>query len=800
MRSFEIFVAPAPRAAAVSAAGSWTPHAATLSSPAKRRARDVLDVFIGGANVTAFTSLAEPGVFEPGEAHARSSVAGALRDLAAAVVDLATRPRGKAIVRFYDEPWELCVERLFNSAALSVYRGGSDPTVAVYDRIVPFVDVVASLREAIADVIARSSASPPLLLELGAAERELAEISLPESEEAVLPRMTPIVVEIDKAASVSLAAEFALREGRDGPAEGSVERTDVHALLFRGKLRAEVRGRGVDLGTGHPFLVAERLVAVARQTLDAWERGAASHVRAESGGVLVGVRLGADGALALTLGASRKGGEREVFTFPALEVPDLVEAAMGFGRGIARAVLRRDRSQAQNLRLSGFRRQIHELSDLLREACRDDAKVNLAPESYRAFLSTSGASAAQHGPRRDGARPVPSPARLRYGVRWRALVPGIDLRATFLCGDRLVIGAALETFCLDRTSGDVLWRVPTERATSVVTPGGIARLHQDGELCVHDFGTGEVTLRSWLAPRTHGPPAGAVVHVPGLPRLLILTEGERHLVAIDLLSGEPRWRFAWGQKGSLRLKRAGKLLYFTSGTSALTALDVLTGAVVWRVRDRLRFRAAPTVDHDALFAVAGGMGARAHLVSVDAFSGHVRWTRAMDSERGTTTVDGAPIAVGHVVACAVRERQGLALMAWDRESGELAWKTAGHVAPVGTSWLAVDDLLVGNTPTGELLAIDANTGATRYRHALGTVLETDVPRRLEPVLRSGALFVPHTNVHVFRPHDGGEIGVIAPCEAIPDLLRVDERCDVYVAEESGHVASFAAGPRLSLVK
>ena len=94
-----------------------------------------------------------------------------------------------------------------------------------------------------------------------------------------------------------------------------------------------------------------------------------------------------------------------------------------------------------------------------------------------------------------------------------------------------------------------------------------------------------------------------------------------------------------------------------------------------------------------------------------------------------------------------------------------------------------------NTPTGELLAIEATNGELRYRHLLGTVLETDIPRRLEPVLRSGALFVPHSNVHVFRPR-----------EAIPDLLRVDERCDVYVAEESGHLVSFAAGPRLSLVK
>jgi hypothetical protein len=80
------------------------------------------------------------------------------------------------------------------------------------------------------------------------------------------------------------------------------------------------------------------------------------------------------------------------------------------------------------------------------------------------------------------------------------------------------------------------------------------------------------------------------------------------------------------------------------------------------------------------------------------------------------------------------------------------------------------------------------------------MLETDVPRRLEPVLRSGALFVPHVDVQVIRPQDGALLGTVGPCETIPDLLRVDERCDVYVAEESGHVASFAAGPRLTLVR
>jgi hypothetical protein len=89
------------------------------------------------------------------------------------------------------------------------------------------------------------------------------------------------------------------------------------------------------------------------------------------------------------------------------------------------------------------------------------------------------------------------------------------------------------------------------------------------------------------------------------------------------------------------------------------------------------------------------------------------------------------------------------------------------------------------------------------------------------VLRCGALFVPCSliglgdgalrkasdplggaaaGISVIRPSDGAVLGTIAPTETIPDLLRVDEHCDVYVAEESGHLVAFGALPRLSLVK
>jgi outer membrane protein assembly factor BamB len=825
---FEIVVAPHPWDAepdlAQPAVARGLPGLARRSRT--RPAREVLDVFVDGANVTAQIRDTHAGLV--------------VRDLALALVELGRSQRAKATVAFYDEPWEICIERFGATACLSVYRGGSNPLVAVYDRAIPFAEIVAAARGAVAR-----------LLTSGLADREQRELASAAAQlEAVvtgdapdpcpMPDLLPVVIELDPDAPLSFGAEFAMREradlrvgiGRDSAErfyEG-VERADMHALLFRGRVRAEVRGRAVDLGECHPMLFVETLLDLARRAFDAWERGLAMSARSDATGVLVGAHLTVEGKLALTLGAPQGEGRRPTYTFPALGVADVLEATLAFGRALVRAVLRRDRAQAQNLRLSALRRRLRDSSEALREASQVDAKVNPAPEPYRAFAAAL-----------DDSRPPPPPSmaegRLRYAARWRAIVPGIDLRATYLCGDRIVVGAAGEMWALDRSSGRVLWRADAARGTSVVTPGGVARLSPDGTIRVHDFGTGQPSTLTRIAPRV-GPVAGAVVSLPGLPRTLVITEGEHHLVAIDLATGELRWRWSWcngrrttraGARGAPRVKRSGRLLYVTSGDGALTALDVVNGAVVWRVRDRLRFRTPPTIVHDALFVVSGGAHGVARLYRIDPYSGHVEWSTPVTDATSPCTVEGAPLVAGDSVAVPVRHKRGLSLATFGRGDGSPRGSDGAPqriVAPNGTSWLAVDDVFIGNAATGELVAVDAPTGELRWRHILGPrPLEADVPRRLEPVLRCGALFVPCSfvsaphgagrprsvqgafdrgeapaaGISIVRPSDGKALGAISPTEAIPDLLRVDERCDVYVAEESGHLAAFGALPRLSLV-
>jgi outer membrane protein assembly factor BamB len=760
-----------------------------------------------------------------------------LRDVALSVIDLAVRVRAKSTVRHYDEPWELCIERFGPTACLSVYRATPEPTVAVFDHAVAFDELVGATRDAL-DRRLRGDAEGPLPetatpkgarveLESAAAQLSLVPAAGVMSSDDV-PALASVVVEPERDAPLAFATEFALRAGVAPESGEPIERADLHALLFRGRIRAEIRGRTVDLGEAHPVLFAERLVELARRAFDAWERGLPFQARSETAGVLLGMRVSVDGELALTLGGAQLDARRPVHTFPALGVTDVLEASLAFGRSLVRAILRRDRSQSANLRLGALRRALRDSTETLRAANQADSKVNPSPEPYRAFAVALAEA-------RIAATPPLPPSRLRYQPRWRTIVPGIDLRATYLCGDRVIVGASTEMWALDRQQGRVLWRADVPRGTSVVTPGGVARLAPDGSLAVYDFGTGERTLRTRLAPRAGAPVAGAVVHLPGLPRMLVVTEGEHHLVAIDLTSGEARWRWSWGtHRGTARraprMKRAGRLIYFTCGDGALTALDVMTGAVVWRLRDRLRFRTPPTLSRDALFVVSGGAHGVAKLYCVDPYSGHVRWVTGLGEPAAPCTIEGAPLVANGAAAVVMRQKTGVSLALFQLDDGTPCGgrehRGDAAIAPVGTSWLGVDDAFIGNAPTGELVAIDARSAAMRWRHVLGPrPLEADIPRRLEPVLRGGALFVPCSlisappsapttieraaggeagaagtaGVCIVRPADGALLGSIAPTETIPDLLRVDENCHVYVAEESGHLATFAALPRLSLV-
>lgn len=727
-----------------------------------------------------------------------------LSSLAYALSDLSHGERQRSVVRLcaIPDPWEIGLERSGRDVLVSVFLGGAVPTIAVHERrfdgtwlagrVLGGMDLAArgmGLEGALDDAHGLDAG-------LATAFRELGDgLPFGGADAAVGRDTTLVAVEPTGELPIVFSADLALRSPDGSAAAGGVLRADLLSLLVRGKVRVVVGEVSRELPDVFVVLFVEQLVAQSLDALEAAARGRALHRRMTTGGAICGVRINPKGGAFLTLGVATAPSPvasttPSQWTFPAVDVAALAHGVVAFGRALVRSLVRRDRAQATNLRLVELRGRLRELDERLRETTRNESKINAAPESYRAF-------AAATRPTRPSAEDF-GRGRLRFSPRWLATVPSIDLRSTFLCGDVLVVGATRELSCLDRVTGQIVWQRAVPRGVTVVSPVGLARLTPDGNLDLLDLGTGDQLWSARLRPRVGATASGAVVNAPGLPRLLIVSEGARHLSAVDLQSGEVRWRHAARRAGTFLVRRAGKLVVVASGEPALTALDVLSGEVVWRLCDPLRFASHVAVGGDSLLAVAGagafvGRGGT-RLYEVDAWSGATRW--AVDMPAHVAPV-GPPLLAPATAIVATHGRGGTGLVAFDRTTGALRFDRMVCAAPA--SCMVVDDLVILNGESGELVAIDANDGTTRYRHLLDGDGDGDRPRRLEPVLRSGALFVPQAEVHVVRPRDGALLGRV-PADLVPDLLRVDERCDVYVVEESGHMAAFEAAARLTLVQ
>jgi outer membrane protein assembly factor BamB len=733
--------------------------------------RGLFDVVVDGVNVTA----------RVGEAHAPLVLA----ELGHAVAALASGRRPRATVQLHaeEEVWELGLEADGADVLLSVFRSGPMPDVAVHERRVPLAELVRAISAALEEAPV-SSAERPTRSAMAAARRALDGVELAASTLATIP----VVLAPRACRGIGLVTKAAFRRGGapiEALSERRLERADLHSLLLRGEVEFIIRGRSAPLGSVHVFLLAERLLALADEVLDAWRQGRALFRRIELGEARVAVQRGVgDLPLSLSIASPPQGPER--LTFPELDARALVSAIVRFARALADAFIANDPSQAKNLRLAGLVALAGALAERVDDDAVDDSLTNLEPDSYRSF-STPAKKSESRGRWEHGGK-------MRFMARWVATMPAIDLRSTFLCGDRLVVGSEREMACIQRAQGTLLWRAPMPRAACVATPAGIARLLPDGRLSLVDLDDGRARFNVALAPRAGGGAAGAVVHTPGLPKLLVVAEGERQVTAVDLVSGDVRWRHTLKRPALYRMRRAGKLL-FVLGDSALVALDVASGEVVWRRRERLAFTGDLALDHDSAFAIAAS-STEAALIHLDPWSGQTRWTQPLEER---PSIGQPPLVTPTHVVVPLRDRRGAGLCAFERVSGDAVWQRDPGLSAPSTAWLAVDRDIVGNGASGTLMGIAGESGEIRYNHVFPRQIDADQPRRLEPVLRSGALFVPQHQVHVVRPRDGEILGTV-PSDLIPDLLRVDERCDVYIAEESGHIAGFGVAARLTLVK
>jgi len=715
-----------------------------------------------------------------------------LRDLLAAAVTLVEGRAFKVLVPCHDVPWEICLVAGDGVLWVSAYRTGPNPEVRALDHPVPLAELVAEARvafEALTHCDDDLRAHLATLADrLVGGEHRLRAPSRGQSEVVRWrSRARTAVCASGTDSVVGTVFQVSVTPSSDAP-RGESAHADLHALLVRGRVGYELRGRRVDLAPGYVFLHFERLVQLCRPLLEAWSSRRTLHLRAQLGDGTIALRLSADGRLALTVQRFTEGG----VTVPAVDPRAFTAATLDGAFALCATLTRYDRSFARNLRLRALRTEVRALRRWLRSIERPEARVNDDPVLYQTIAASP--------PSPPGVEPdIAILNRLRYVPRWRAEIEGIDLAGIALCNDKLIVPGNRELHAIDRITGAAAWSVPVPRAATMPAGDGVLRLTQRGEVEFRAIETGEALWNTRLTARV-GAAVAHGVNVPGLPRLVVVAEGERRLVALDLRTGEPRWAWTSRQGGAFKLRRVGKLLLVTAGDATVTALELVSGEPVWRHADRGFFTAAPLVHRDCCVALAGEGGrGPARVLALDAYTGMLRWSA--DAEAPAC---GSPVAVGDTVAVVLAVREGVVLVGYDFMTGRERFRCALGGLPgvynARPALLAFDDLIVTSLPNGRVLAVDANTGATRWSQTFRIPTMEDVPRRLDLQLRAGALFVPQSTLAVLRPRDGTTLTQVDACDLVPDLLRVDEQCALYVAEESGHVGCYELGARLRVLR
>jgi outer membrane protein assembly factor BamB len=744
--------------------------------------RGVLDMVVDGQSL-----------FQPAD---EDSVFFLVRDLLAALERLAVA-EGTARVSFYESPHELVLQRIASRVYLTFYRGGHLPEVMVKDQQVQFgafaEGVISSARDLLGSAreISPQAASDPLLVWMAAMIDRLSALRLDAiSGDGVLVRKSVESTRFQKArndAGFSFGLKFEATT-TDLLCPGRPLSNDLNALLFRGRLAVHARGRRRTLGEGFLFLQAEKLLASVHQLLAAWEEGRQIAIRLISEGISVALKLTADDKLLVTLMDPVR--PESIVAVHDLTPWQYADAVLGVARELRRLAVECAPQQRRNIRLETFSREVRTLASWAKEQQRG-AVFNEDVDRYRRLEERRRVEDAREG--------ICEASRLTFRERWRIEAEGLDLDGTMLCDRVALVSARGFVLGVETESGAIVWRRETDRAEArmqVAGRDGAVRVAPSGQVDMWDIGTGALRWRTNLAARSGGSPVVLVVDHGPVPGLVVVAEEERKLVALDLRTGEPRWRFAASRGSRFALRRHGRLLYVASSDSQLSAMDLEDGSLVWRFPGRTRFALPPTVAGDVVIAPGGRYGKQdGRMYAFDAYSGHPAWEKPLDG--GALT---APIVAAGVALVPVRTGKGKHdLVALDTANGETLWRLPCDGWAESCALMALDDCFIVNAAGGVLRSIRAKTGEERWCTMLGPTCSDDVPVNLRLALRSGVLFVPADTVYVVRPEDGRVVHSLGGEPPVPDLMFVDPTCAVFVAEESGHVAMYELQRRFSVV-
>jgi outer membrane protein assembly factor BamB len=350
------------------------------------------------------------------------------------------------------------------------------------------------------------------------------------------------------------------------------------------------------------------------------------------------------------------------------------------------------------------------------------------------------------GPEHSGAAARPSGAAYG-GLLWRARTGGPVRSSPVVAGGAVYVGSSdARLYAFDARSGRVRWAAEAGApidASPAVAGGLVLAATRGGEFLAFDRESGAERWRvrsgAALPLAWEGMSGDLYTASPAVAGdVAIFGGGDGVVYAIDLASGEVRWRFATGGRVRSSPAVADGVVYAGSADGSLYALALADGRQRWRFDTEGRRLDSARHGYDRRTitsspAVAGGVvyfGSRdGSLYAVDAATGALRW-RVLHDE--TSWSIASPAVVGGLVFDASSD--AAFFHAVDASTGQVVWRVDAG-APLWPSPVVAGETAWFLTSLGELWGVDTRTGAVRERVALGERTKSS------PWIADGILYV-----------------------------------------------------------
>ncbi len=294
------------------------------------------------------------------------------------------------------------------------------------------------------------------------------------------------------------------------------------------------------------------------------------------------------------------------------------------------------------------------------------------------------------------------------GERWRVAIdetpssnPIVEDGVVY-AGIGSLVGGRSAVYALDAASGARLWRTDITNSSLPATPvdgvalggGGLYVNRADGVVLALDAATGEERWETELPKPQRGTP---------------VYEDERVFIATGFDGAE------------------------------IHALRADTGDQIWAVENPENPATGATVLQGMLYVPFDG----GDVVAYDAATGAERWraaTGVRSADDATGPSPGLPLVAGEVVYVTSNGFSGPATEALDAKTGAQRWITPiGEFS--GTAPAQMGGLVLIGSDTGELVGLDAVTGAQAWRLAIPNEIHIDLNQASPPLTADNWIFL-----------------------------------------------------------